>query len=156
MTKKLPSRQPEILSVGDVLKRIPLLKRVVRDIVECQDHVKKSREFLEELTIISRKFSSCEIEETINRLRREIAHADPTLEGFDKELRDLGGFLKDRNRGLIYFYSERGGRKVFLIWELRCPDLLFWHELDETFADRLPVDFPEGARASALDYPHRP
>ncbi len=97
-----------------------------------------------------------EIEETINRLRREISGADRTLEGFDKELRDLGGFLKDRNRGLIYFYSERGGRKVFLIWELRCPDLLYWHELDETFADRLPVDFPEGARASALDFPRHP
>jgi len=154
-TKRVATRQPEILTIEDVKKRLPLLKRIVRDIVDCYQHLKKSRERLDELMVISRKFSSSEIEETINNLRREVLECERALDVYDKESRDLGGVVKDRNRGLAYFYSDRGNRKIFLIWELKEPDLLSWHELDETFADRLPVDFPEGARASAMDYPHR-
>jgi hypothetical protein len=92
----------------------------------------------------------------MNSLRREVTEYDRSLEAFEKEVRDLGGILKDSSRGLAYFYSQRDGRKIFLIWELREPDLLCWHELDETFTDRVPVDFAAGARAgSGLDFPER-
>jgi hypothetical protein len=147
-----------VLSVDDVMKRLPLLRRVVRDIVDCYQHLRKSRERLEELTVISRKFISSEIEETINSLRREVTECERALEVYEKEAREVGAVVKDRNRGLTYFYSERSGRRIFLIWELREPDLLSWHELDESFADRMPVQFSSGelsqsARASTLDYP---
>ena len=152
-TKRPPNRHPHVLSVQDVIKRLPLLRRIMRDVVDCYQHLKKSRERLEELTVISRKFSSWEIEETVNSLRREVADCERSLEVYEKETHDLGAVLKDRNRGLTYFYSERGNRKIFLIWELREPDLLSWHELDETFSDRMPIEFPPDAPASAVEYP---
>ena len=108
VTKKMQARPPEVLSLGDVLKRISLLKRIVRDVVDCYENFRKSKEFLDELVVIARKFSSLEIEETINRLRREVADSERALEAYEKEIRDLGGILKDRSRGLAYFYSERG------------------------------------------------
>ncbi|HZN59265.1 MAG TPA: DUF2203 family protein [Planctomycetota bacterium] len=149
-------RQPEILSLEDVLKRVPLLKRIAKDSSESVEGRRKAKEFLEELTIISKKFSSSEIEETTNSLRREINECDRALESYEKEVRDLGGILRDPGRGLTYFYSQRDGRKIFLIWELREPDLLCWHELDETFSDRVPVDLAAGAPAgSGLDLPER-
>jgi hypothetical protein len=146
-TKKIPGMPPEVLSLEDVQRRVPLLKRIVRDVVECFEGRRKSKEFLEELTIISRKFSSSEIEETMNSLRRGIAEADRILESLDKEVVGLGGKLRDPSRGLTYFYSDRDSRRIFLIWDLREPDLLTWHELDETFSDRLPVDFSESGGA---------
>jgi hypothetical protein len=156
-TKKQKRRPPEVLSLEDVLKRVPLLKRVLRDVVECYERRRKAKEFCEELTVISRKFRSSEIDETIHSLQREVAECDRTLQAYDKEVRDLGGILKDPARGLVYFYSVRDKRKVFLIWELREPDLLSWHELDETFSDRERVELPAGARASVdgpeMDYP---
>jgi len=157
-TKKAQSRPQEILSLEDVQKRVGLLKRIVRDVVDCFDRRKKSKEFLEELTVISRKFSSSEIEETMNSLRRDISESDRSLEFLEKEVQDLGGKLKDPSRGLAYFYSDRDKRKIFLIWDLREPDLLTWHELDETFSDRVPVDLQEGAKASAVanDFPPSP
>jgi len=152
-TKGMKRPPPEVLSLDNVLKRVPLLKRVIKDVVECHESRRKAKDFLEELTIISRKFSSSEIEETINSLRRQVIEADRALEAYEKEIRDLGGVVKDVARGLVYFYSERDGRRIFLIWELREPDLLSWHELDETFSDRVRVELPAGARASAGDYP---
>ncbi len=154
-TKQPASRQPLILSVEDVVKRLPLLRRIVRDIVDCYQQLRKARERVEELTVISKKFCSSEIEETINNLRREVIECERALEVYEKEVRDLGAIVKDRNRGLTYFYSERAGRKVFLIWELREPDLLSWHELDETFSDRLPVEFPSRASATKLENSER-
>lgn len=122
----------------------------MKDAVECYEARRKSKEFLEELSIISRKFSSNEIEETMNSLRREVVEADRSIDAFEKEVRDLGGILKDPSRGLAYFYSQREGRRIFLVWELREPDLLCWHELDETFPDRVPVDLAAGgARAGS-------
>jgi hypothetical protein len=150
VTKKAERRPPEVLALEDVRRRIPLLRRVVQDVVENYNHRKKRKEFLEELTIISRKFSSSEIEETLNTLRREIGEADRALEALEKEVQGLGGKLKDPSRGLTYFYSERESRRIFLIWDHREPDLLSWHELNETFSDRMPVDFPEGAKTSGL------
>jgi hypothetical protein len=151
-TKKMKRRPPEVLSLADVLKRVPLLKRVVRDVVESYESRRKAKEFLDELTVISMKFNSSEIDETIHSLQRQVAECDRTLQGYEKEVRDLGGILKDPGRGLAYFYSERDKRRIFLIWELREPDLLSWHELDETFSDRVPVEFSAGAPASAMDY----
>jgi len=153
--KPAPAQSPEALTAEDVLKRVPLLRRVLRDIVDCSDTRKRAKERLEELTVISRKFSSCEIEETLNSLRREVLECERSLEIYEKEIRELGGLLKDAARGLVYFYSFRDNRKVFLVWELREPDLLSWHELDESFSDRVPLEMPAGAQASSLDFPDR-
>lgn len=142
----------EILTLEDVWKRVPLLRRILRDVVDCHTARRQAKEFLDELSVISKKFSSGEITETMNRLRRDIVAADRAMDGFQKEIRNLGGFLKDPIKGLAYFYSERDGRKIFLNWELGEPDLVTWHELDESFSDRLPVDeWPESTEASLLD-----
>ena len=77
------------------------------------------------------------------------------MDSFEKEIRALGGVLKDRERGLVYFHSVREGRKIYLIWDIRHPDVVSWHELGETFSDRVPVDLPEDAAAAAMDGPER-
>ncbi len=47
--------------------------------------------------------------------------------------------LKDPERGLIDFYSEREGKVVYLCYLLGEPDLLYWHPLDAGFAGRQPL-----------------
>ena len=141
----------EILTLEDVLKRVDLLKRIVRDVVDIHRKRRKAKEFFDEFTVISKKFSSPEITETINRLSCDIAETDRAMEDCQKEIRNLGGVLKDPNKGRVYFYSERDGRRIFLIWELNEPDLVSWHELSENFADRVPLVYPEDSEASLLD-----
>ncbi len=140
-----------LVSAGDVLKRVPLLHRVIRDVVDCYSARRKAKERLEELVVISRQFSSCEIQETINNLRLLVNERDRDMETFDKEVRLLGGILRDARRGFVYFYSEREGRRVFLVWDPSHPESVSWHELDESFADRTPVEKAPDTKASALD-----
>lgn len=145
------SKKVDVYSPEEVLKRVPLLKRVVGDIVAAYQNRRKAKERLEELIVISRKFNSCEIQETIGNLRRQVNEHDRDMEAYEKEIRLLGGSLRDPRRGLVYFYSKRDSRKIYLVWDCRQPSTVSWHELDESFADRNPVEFHEGARASALD-----
>jgi len=134
-----------------VLLRLPLLKHVAQDVIECHENRRKAKERLEELVVISRKFSSCEIQETINNLRRRIGEYDADMEGYEKEVRLLGGFLKDPRRGLVYFYSERDDRRIFLVWDLKQPEAVSWHELDECFADRTMMDLSGSDRRASAD-----
>lgn len=151
----MPTRSKEILTVDAVHRRTPLLRRIVRDFVDCYNRRKKNREFLDELSIIARKFNSPEIDETIYRLQREVADFNRDMDAFEKEIRALGGVLKDRERGLVYFHSVREDRRIYLIWDINHPDVVSWHELGETYSDRVPIDLPEDAATAALDGPDR-
>ena len=139
-----------VFTPEEVLSRAGLLKRIVRDVAEAYERRRNSKELHQEFLAISRNIRSPEIEETINSLRSELKDLDRYLDIYDKEIRDLGGILKDARKGLVYFYSERDGRKIFLVWELYEPDLVSWHELDETFSDRVPLESrPLGTGTSA-------
>lgn len=61
------------------------------------------------------------------------------LQGAASELARRGIEVKDPERGLIDFHSERGGRVVYLCYLLGEPDLLYWHDLDAGFAGRQPL-----------------
>lgn len=141
---KLPK---ETLTLEQVQQRVPLLKRVVRDAAAVHESRKKSKDFLDELLVISKKFSSPEISETISRLRRDIAQDDRDLDTFRNEVRSLGGVLRDEEQGLTYFAAEFDDREIYLIWELDEPDLISWHGREQTLSDRVPMEFPEGSQA---------
>jgi hypothetical protein len=55
------------------------------------------------------------------------------------ELDSLGIEVKDPERGLIDFYSERDGEVVYLCYLLGEPDIAFWHRLAGGFAGRQPL-----------------
>ncbi len=143
-----------IYTSEEVRSRIGLLRRIVRDVVEAYERRRQVKELYQEFVTISRTIRSPEIEETINSLRNELRELDRYLDSFEKEIRELGGILKDARRGVVYFYSEREGRKIFLIWELHEPDKISWHELDDTFSDRIPLESRQrGASASSRGRP---
>lgn len=50
-----------------------------------------------------------------------------------------GILLKDAERGLIDFYSERQGEVVFLCFQLGEDDIRYWHHLEAGFAGRQPL-----------------
>ncbi len=47
--------------------------------------------------------------------------------------------IKDPDRGLIDFQSERDGQVVYLCYLLGEPDLAYWHTVDGGFAGRKPL-----------------
>ena len=58
------------------------------------------------------------------------------MENAARELDELGIEVKDPARGLIDFFSVRGGEVMYLCYLLGEPALLYWHTLDGGFAAR--------------------
>jgi hypothetical protein len=56
------------------------------------------------------------------------------------ELDRMGVMIKDLRRGLVDFPARRGGRDVLLCWRVGEPRLKWWHECEDGFGGRRPVD----------------
>src|SRR3990170_6619753 len=85
------------------------------------------------------------VEPLVEDLRRRVAAfrrqpSEPVaqeIRAIVTELAELGVEVKDADRGLIDFRSERGGREVYLCWKLgEGSRILYWHELEDGFAGR--------------------
>ena len=59
------------------------------------------------------------------------------IEALLREIAELGVEVKDADRGLIDFRSERRGREFYLCWQLGEGNrIAYWHDLDSGFAGR--------------------
>ncbi|MBI2815566.1 MAG: DUF2203 domain-containing protein [Acidobacteria bacterium] len=75
----------------------------------------------------------------INR-KRETGEWSLQLRSAAEQIQDSGCLLKDLDSGLIDFPSEVDGREIYLCWKLGEPAITFWHNTDEGFAGRKPID----------------
>lgn len=71
-------------------------------------------------------------EDRVANLNAKLRQAIQQLEGWGIE-------VKDPERGLIDFYSERQGEVVFLCYMLGEPGIRYWHSLRAGFAGREPL-----------------
>ena len=51
-----------------------------------------------------------------------------------------GCIVKDIDLGLVDFPSMREGRAVYLCWKSGEPRITFWHGMDESYAERKPLE----------------
>jgi hypothetical protein len=117
-------------------RTLPLVRKIVEDVVR-QHRV--WRETILELDLVT---SAAQAEETRQRaeaLERQALALARELDGYQRELEQLGIQLNDRRLGLVDFPSEIGGRNVLLCWRLGEPEVQYWHELDAGYAGRQPL-----------------
>ena len=56
------------------------------------------------------------------------------------EIKDTGVLLKDADKGLCDFPYIKGGRMVYLCWQLGEDAIQYWHDVETGFAGREPLD----------------
>lgn len=115
-------------------KSLPLVKRIVGDIVRTHHDAAKLQE---ELAYCSPKRQS----ELKDRLDLAMHH----LEDYVDELAEIGCELKDSQNGLVDFTGRHRGHDVCLCWKLGEEHIGYWHECDSGFAGRQPVSTLEEA-----------
>jgi hypothetical protein len=125
-----------LFNVDEANRTLPLVRRIVEDVVR-QHRV--WREKILELDLVS---SSARAEEP--RLRAEVLEKEAQelareIDGYQKELEELGIQLKDRRLGLVDFPSELAGKRVLLCWRLGETEVQFWHDEDAGYSGRQPL-----------------
>ena len=133
---------PTTYTVEQANRALPLVRRIVDDIVaqyrRWQDRVRELESLNAARTAADDVPRAAELESEIQSLAAEI-------EGFRRELRDLGLEVKDYERGLVDFPGVVDGREVFLCWRIGEPAVQFWHDKDAGYAGRRPIPLQPGA-----------
>ena len=74
---------------------------------------------------------------------RALSNMVQDFEKFDAlihRIQDMDVLIKDINLGLLDFPALKDGREVYLCWQYGEGDIAFWHEVEEGYAGRQPID----------------
>ncbi len=114
---------------------LPLVRKIVADIVA---QYRVWNEKLNEIDLVAASGRAAD-NETADRLAGEAQAIARDIEGFRRELADLGIEMKDPGMGLIDFPSTMGSRPICLCWRLGESEVGYWHEIHAGYAGRQPL-----------------
>lgn len=121
-----------LLSAEDVNQRLPLVRTIVRDIMELHRDitVRKDRLVaLRERHPVSGSEDSV-YEQEVLQMEAELSGDEVRIAGFAEELHQIGGTLTDRASGTVDFSGGLAGGRVRFCWQSDEPEVLFWHSGD--------------------------
>lgn len=118
-------------------RALPLVRRIADDLVS---RYAEWRTLVERFEVAAVRSSPTRVDAEAEHLAREVQRAAAEIEGFVAELAELGVECKSMERGLLDFPAERDGRPVYLCWMRGEPAVTHWHELEDGFGGRQPLD----------------
>ena len=127
---KAPLEQPRRFSVDDANRMLPLVGRIVSDIVSLSEEMDKRQDRLDAL---SGEVSDIE---ALSQIQQEIDADESRLEEYVAELVKLGVELQDAVIGEVDFPIRIEGREAYLCWRLGEPEVAHWHWEDTGFESR--------------------
>ena len=123
------SRPARRFSLSQANATLPLVQRIVADIVKAHAIANSHRERVESIS------GGKELTAAQAELGKAVEHLKELVE----ELSEVGAELKDFETGLIDFLGRHEGRDIYLCWKLGEEKITHWHELNAGFAGRKPV-----------------
>lgn len=137
----------KLFTVDEAERTLPLVRRIVGDIVNSFEEREKRRVRRQGMETIK----TAELRELAERLENEMAYYEDEIRRFHEELQLIGVELKDFRAGLIDFFSRYEDRIVHLCWKLDEGDTLaYWHDLHAGFRGRQAITPLNRARFKGL------
>lgn len=122
-------------TVEQANRMLPLVRRIVEDVVVAHGAWQQAvGQF--EVASNTNAADAVHFQRETERLAREI-------DGYLRELKELGVEFKGFEQGLIDFPSELEGRPVYLCWKLGEASVSHWHDIDAGFAGRRQLEMAE-------------
>jgi hypothetical protein len=144
------AEQPRFFTVEEANRTLPLVRRIVRDMVDGYPQFQRERQLYRELNLAP----GPELQRQLESLSEAIDDYGDRLRSLLRELDQVGCVVKDYQEGLVDFHSLYHGRPILLCWKLDEERVAHWHELEAGFAGRQPVT-PEFAREVSQELPGR-
>ncbi len=134
-----------LVTIDEANAMIPLLCSIVMDIRSSWNAIITKRAELEKLEkgpVVAKEEEEKEKPGRSEELKAELNILIERINTYIREVEDLGCFVEEFKRGIINFPSLYHGRKVFLCWGLGDDVVTCWHELDESYNDRVKIGNP--------------
>ena len=124
-----PSQPVRKFTLEQANKTLPLVKRIVADIVKMHERATQNQLRVEKAKGADQQAAQRELDASVDRLQDLV-----------DELSEVGCELKDYETGLIDFVGRHEGHDVYLCWKLGEEKITHWHELDAGAAGRQPLE----------------
>ena len=124
---------PRYFSLDEANRTLPLVRRIVEDIVAQYRELQPLAARLRDLPPAHR---SGEVGRALTSSAEAKARA---IDELVTELHELGCLFKGLQDGLVDWYSFYADRPVFLCWKLGEAEIAWWHQVDAGFAGRQPI-----------------
>ena len=119
-------------TVDEANRTLPLVRRVVRDIV---DEYARWKKLVREYEVLAASEESEESAEQVG-MRDDIQKLAERIDGYIAELASIGCLFKGFEEGLVDFYTKMNGHDALLCWRLGEPAVEYWHEIEAGFGGR--------------------
>lgn len=123
-------------TVEEANKTLPLVKRIVADIVDDYAHWK---ERVARYEVYAAAATEQETPEQ-RAVREDVERLAARINDYMDELAAVGCVFKGFEEGLVDFHGRMGERDVLWCWKLGEPEVEFWHEVDAGYAGRQPLE----------------
>ncbi len=130
------------MAVAEANARLPLLRRIVGDLVEMW---RRREQVRVRLAFFQKEIAgggSAELAETVAGLRDEENALAQEMTLLEHEVQQLGGMVKDPAEGIIDFLAELEGHLVHLTWMPGDSCISHWREIDGGLEERKPLPVP--------------
>lgn len=132
---------PRYFSLAESEELLPRVERALRDAVFHKAEYQKADEELDDNAQRIRMSGGANVNQGAYlavRARRDTAAAE--LKEALERVEQTGALVKDLDIGLIDFMTRYRGRDVCLCWKLGEERIGFWHDTEEGFQGRKPID----------------
>ena len=132
----MSSAATRTFTVEQANRMLPLVRRIVRDIVDAHLTWQNAIKAYESAATWTRADAPSG---HVTALENDVRRLAAEIESYLVELRELGVDFKGFEEGLVDFPGEREGRVVCLCWKLDEDKVGFWHEVSDGYAGRQPI-----------------
>jgi hypothetical protein len=120
---------------------LPLVRSIVRDIVELSVEITQIRRRLEELGVEHISDDSQDVYSTeVAAVQDSVDRQSDRVRECVAELNELGVWPRSLVAGYVDFPAMREGKEVCLCWRLGEPEVMYWHSADEPCSRRQLAD----------------
>jgi len=123
-----PSNSTKRFTLAEANRSLPLVKRIVADVMKMHDQVTALQ-----VSLASAKGAD------LASAQSKLDRAAEQLQSYVDELMAIGCQLKDFQLGLVDFIGRHQSRDVCLCWKMGEDSIGFWHELNTGITGRQPV-----------------
>src|SRR6266550_5691279 len=127
------SRMRRTFTVDEANRMLPLVRRIVSDAV--RDYW-RWQDAVREFEVAALRSSPDHPDDTAEKLQNDATRLARDIDGYMRELRDLGVMFKGFEAGLVDFPAELDARPVLLCWQLGEETVKYWHEEKAGFIGR--------------------
>jgi hypothetical protein len=133
---------PVVFTLEEVNSLLPQLKSLMAAQMERRSEIEGRLEKLAGL--LGALPDTIEIEDSdpshVRDLKRELVERVAKYQSSWADIEALGAVLKDARAGLVDFYGHVDGKAVWLCWKFGEDAVAHYHDLDEGFAGRRPIE----------------